>query len=242
MPQFLVSSGQQPGNLVVLSPEESRHLVKVLRKQEGDTVLLTDGHGHRFSGRIRSTALRAATILIEEALPEKTLHGQLTLAQALLKGDKMEFVIQKAAELGVHAVIPFASSRSISKIDPRTTKISRWKKIAQAASKQCGRAAHMVVEESVLFETLVEKEAEGTKIIFWEEANRSLRDFFCGAPSDSMESVAALIGPEGGFSRTEVDFAVGHGFAPVSLGSLILRAETAAVAAITLIQYELGNI
>lgn len=244
MPQFLIPAGKKIGDAVALTAEEAHHLSAVLRKQSGDEIRLTDGAGSLFRGKIDSLAKKGGTVTILEKLETKEPVGRILFAQALLKGDKMEFVLQKAAELGVHTFLPFTSSRTVVEWKKGADKIERWRKIAQASSKQCGRSLHMNVEEPCALKDLVRRIEAEVKIAFWEESKSTLRDFFAArvrriAPAGS---VITLIGPEGGFSKEEADLFLQHGFTALSLGSLVLRAETAAVTAISLIQYELGNI
>lgn len=241
---FLIPSGKKPGDVVALSPEESRHLFKVLRLREGDPVRLTDGGGHLFAGEVRESSPKGVRVVLLAEIPPPRSHGRLAFAQALLKGDKMESILQKAVELGAAAFLPFVSSRTVAEWKRGSDKLKRWRKIAQEASKQCGRAMHMTVEEPRTFEDLVIKAEADLKIIFWEESREQLKAFACrgamnGAPT---KNTVILIGPEGGFSREEADLAARHGFHALSLGPLVLRVETAAVTAISLIQYELGNI
>jgi len=231
--------------MTTLSPEESHHLSVVLRKRAGDEIRLSDGQGRTFLGVIETLSKKSAVVRLQELLPAAVLNGRLLFAQALLKGEKMEFVLEKAVELGVATFSPFLSSRTVVEWKPGSDKIHRWRKIAEAASKQCGRSLHMKVDEPVSFEALVAKAESEVKIVFWEEATESLRLFFgnrAKALQGPTQTVAILIGPEGGFSKDEIDFAVRHGFAKLSLGPFVLRAETAALTAISLIQYELGNI
>lgn len=178
------------------------------------------------------------TAKIESASASKIASGRLILLQGLLKGENMEFVIQKAAELGAAEISPFTSSRTVAawKKDPR--KLERWRKIAEAASKQCGRTTHLKVNEPVPFAQVLKTPADD-KIVFWEEGGPSAKEFLAGRKPDRM---AVLIGSEGGFSQEEVDAAFAQGFVVLSLGPLILRAETAAVVVMSLVQYELGNL
>jgi 16S rRNA (uracil1498-N3)-methyltransferase len=243
MPQFLIPPGKKAGDVVALSAEESRHLARVLRAAPGDAVRLTDGAGSLFYGSVVSVSPRGVTARIESASVAKTPNGRLILAQGLLKGEKMEFVIQKAAELGAAEILPFTSSRTVAfwKKDPR--KLQRWRKIAEAASKQSGRATHLTVRDPVPFEEALKTRAE-TRIVFWEEAESLLRNFIRRdvRPEAAPSGIAVLVGPEGGFSRDEIALAAASGFSVLSMGPLILRAETAAVAALSILQYELGNL
>lgn len=235
MPQFFVPAGSKINDEVTLSPEDSRHVATVFRKGAGDVLLLADGVGGRFRGIILSTDKRGVRVAIQERLPDLSPHGRIIFSPGLLKGDKMEFVLQKAAELGVDTLAPFTSTRTVAEWKS-DHKMKRWMKIAEEAAKQCGRATQMQLEEPVPFEKVLTRLHAETKIIFWEESERSLKEAACKG------SVAVMVGPEGGFSREEVDLAVKRGFTPLSLGSFILRAETAAIAALSLVQYELGNI
>lgn len=238
MPQFLIPPGKKPNDLVSLPKEESRHLSKVLRAREGDLVRLTDGAGRRFEGRIESISPQGTQVRIGSVLPASVPKGRVLLAQGLLKGEKMETVIQKAAELGAAALLPFTSSRTVAAWKNEPRKLERWRKIGEAASKQSGRSNHLEVREPAAWEGVLKTPADA-KILFWEEAERSADDFF---ESPTPGSVLILVGPEGGLSKEEVAAAQAKGFKVLSLGSLILRSETAALAALTIIQHELGNI
>lgn len=244
MTQFLVPPNSREGDIVTLDNSGARHLRDVLRARIGEKIRLFDGNGALYRGEVRSVSKKEVSVLVGLRLSTEAARNPFLFAQAILKGDKMELVLQKTAELGVSAFLPFVSSRTIPKIDPKKDRTSRWQKIAQEASKQCGRATHMVVEAPVTFETLVDKTGAGVKIVFWEESRESLRRFFEGVElrNSRQGSIVVLIGPEGGFSEDEIDLAVRHGFSALSLGPLVLRAETAAIAAMSLIQYELGNI
>src|SRR5579885_1105925 len=189
MPQFLIPSRHKVGDRVALSPEEAHHLSLVLRKQAGDEIRLTDGEGHRFSGVLEALTKKSAVVVLQELLPALRKNGQVVFAQGLLKGEKMEFVLQKAVELGVDVFLPFSSARTVVEWKKGSDKLVRWRKIAEAAAKQCGRATHMKVEKPVTLETLVAEVQAEVKIVFWEEAAESLRK------SALTRRVAVLIGP-----------------------------------------------
>ena len=162
----------------------------------------------------------------------------LTLVQGILKGEKMDIVIQKATELGVKEIIPAITERSQIR---QTRKVDRWRKIAEEASKQSGRTMIPVVHEPIEFNSLftVHHSLPIKGFIFWEEGGVPLREAihqFTDSP------IYLLVGPEGGFSKEEVSLAVSKGLITVSLGKRILRAETAAISAVALIQFLLGDI
>lgn len=243
MPQFLIPPGKQPDDRVALSPEESHHAARVLRLERGAHVRLTDGAGALFTGRIETITPKQTIVWIEAKLPDTNLQSQIMLAQGLLKGEKMEFVIQKAAELGAHTLIPFTSSRTVAEWKGEAKKLERWRKIAEAASKQCGRATHLQVREPLPFKKLLEEGADA-KILFWEEERNApgMASRRGAWPSAPTERILLVIGPEGGFSQQEVEEAKSQHCLVLTLGSLTLRAETAAVTVLSILQYELGTI
>jgi 16S rRNA (uracil1498-N3)-methyltransferase len=242
MPQYLIPPGKSHGEAVSLSGEEVHHLQKVLRKKAGDRIQLSDGIGQRFSGRILEINNEQVLVQLEDPLSDLQLNGQITLIHSLIKGERMDWSIQKAAELGVHAFIPLITKRSVVKWDDDKAdkKLARWQSISQAASKQCGRSQHMQVNAPMTISEL-RKNNDAVKILFWENAKRSCRDFLKEQNFDQATHISVLVGPEGGLEEGEVKCAEAAGFVPLSLGSIILRAETASLAAVTLLQYELGN-
>ncbi|MDO8461747.1 MAG: 16S rRNA (uracil(1498)-N(3))-methyltransferase [Deltaproteobacteria bacterium] len=252
MPSFYVSPENLSADSAFLKGSEARHLRTVLRLEIGDTVNVFDGQGHQFKGKIASLGTTVQIHLIEKhKVPEERF--QITLGQALLKSDKMEFVIQKATELGVSKIIPFSSSRTIPKGDsPKgTEKTTRWEKIALAAAKQCGRSSlPEIVPPQPLTQLLDGVEATAVKLILWErETKNRLRDILRepavgtalrNMPAFQIEKVVCLIGPEGGFSEEELEETKAAGFIPITLGHRILRAETATIVFLSLLQHELG--
>jgi len=157
----------------------------------------------------------------------------------LIKGNKMDLIIQKATELGVSHLWPTTNQHgAIASVSPH--QIDRWQRIAHEACKQCDRPTPLIVHAPLpLLQVLAQHTNIPTKILLWEnEETKTLKDIDLQSP----EHVLLLIGPEGGFSKAEVETAVSHGFQPVSLGPRILRAETAAIATITLVQFFLGNL
>jgi 16S rRNA (uracil1498-N3)-methyltransferase len=169
---------------------------------------------------------------------------RITLAVGLTKGDKLDFVVEKATELGVHAIIPFASSHTVPKLDERkiAARRSRWEKIALSAAKQCGRTAVPEVLPLWTFAELIARPwPEAAKLLFWEkEADQSLRRV--REKHGDLGAILVVTGPEGGFSAEEAELARGHGFELVRLGGRILRAETAALTALSLVQFLWGDL
>jgi 16S rRNA (uracil1498-N3)-methyltransferase len=156
----------------------------------------------------------------------------------------MDFVVEKATELGVHAVAPFFSARTVPKLDGRKTarREERWKKIALSATKQSGRVRVPEIKPLCELDELVAQSGNETlKLLFWEgEGEQTLKDVH--AQESRVGSVILAVGPEGGFARDETELAQRHGYRTVSLGRRILRAETAAIAALSLVEFLWGDL
>jgi 16S rRNA (uracil1498-N3)-methyltransferase len=247
MPSFLIAHEADPGEKVRLSPEESRHLRDVLRIEVGDKIRLFEKTGTQYSGVVKEISKKEVTVMIEEKTAASAQNHHLKIAQAFLKREKMEFVIQKAVELGIDSLHPFSSERTIATAK-KPEKLDRWKKIADEASKQCGRGSEMTIDIPASFDAFLQNVDADLKLIFWEEETKSLQEFLKSPLAPLFQrgvggiSVLAMIGPEGGFSTDEVEAARAAGFVPLSLGPRILRAETAAIAVMSLLQYEMGNL
>ncbi|MDO8643664.1 MAG: 16S rRNA (uracil(1498)-N(3))-methyltransferase [bacterium] len=250
MPYFFIPSEDIQEKKATLKGAAAKHLKQVLRATVGEEIILFDGEGNQYIGKIDSLGKEiSVTILQKRKVPENPV--KITLAQAWLKKDKMEWVIQKATELGVEQILPFSSSRTIPKWSGGE-KQERWDKIALAAAEQCGRATLPTILPAASFEkTISSFETCDVKLILWEkETEKHLKDIFrepfVGAGLRQRESeiknLLFVIGPEGGFSEEEVTAAQKNGFIPVSLGQRILRAETAALSVLTILQYELGGL
>jgi 16S rRNA (uracil1498-N3)-methyltransferase len=163
----------------------------------------------------------------------------ITLVQGLLKGEKMDFVIQKATELGVTSIVPVVTERSQLR---ETRKFPRWKKITEEASRQSGRTRIPEVCEACCFDDLFNVPAltAGKGIMFWEQGGEKLPEVI--EKLSHADKIVLLIGPEGGFSEKEAMLASEKGFLTATLGSRILRAETAAISAVSIIQFALGDL
>jgi len=238
-----------PGG-VTLSEEESRHLRDVLRLRAGDEAHVFDGEGREFDCVVREVGGRreGATLEVRGAVeppsPESPL--ELTLAVALLKGEKFDLVVQKATELGAARVVPVETKRSDVRLrDERDAlkRVERWRRLALEAAKQSGRARVPAVEGPVAFAALVEAATrpEEARVLFAEGG---------GAPLDSLLTTAggrhtaavALVGPEGGWEDEEVAHAGAYGWHIVTLGGRTLRAETAAITVCALLQNLFGDL
>jgi len=221
------------------------HYVKsVLRMRNGDRLLLFDGEGFECEALIRDFTARNVTVEIvkKERVADKAIC--ITLSQGLPKANKMDFIIRKATELGVDTIIPFHSARTIPRISPEMTilKTSRWQKIAHEAARQCGSSSVPEIREILSFaEVLRYPEGEALKIILWEEESETgLKQVLQDKGHEGMKDFSIIVGPEGGFLKEEITKAMTYGFISVGLGRQILKVETAALAILSIIQYEKG--
>ena len=228
-----------------IAGQELEHLRRVLRLKPGDRITVFDDIGWEHEAVIRSLAAAQGEIEIlssSQAVRESTL--QITLAAGLTKGDKFDFVVEKATELGAQTIVPFTSTYAVPKLDERriATRTERWRKIALSAAKQCGRTIVPEVLPLCTFQEVVKRPAEqGVKLLFWEkEIERSLAAVY--ESHRKASTVTVVIGPEGGFSAAEAELAQAHGFVLVRLGRRILRAETAALTTLSLVQYLWGDL
>jgi len=247
MRRFFIDPENIIGPAAVLTGNEARHIAAVLRLGLGTIITLFDGSGSYFEARLTKISPSRVEAKIISIIPfietvedvQPTLH----LGMGLLKGKKMAFIIQKITELGIASVRPFRSQYCAAH-DPDTGRLRRWQKIALEACKQCNRPKPPDLHDVTDFTTMLSasgQEEHDLKLIFWEETGQKSLPQILG-PLFAVKSVHILIGPEGGFSADEVAEAVGAGYQPVTLGRRILRAETAAVAAIAILQHELGNL
>ncbi len=221
---------------ITLSLDETRHLRDVLRLRAGENVSVFDGEGREFLCEIESVSKKETALkIIEETAPlAPTSNRDLTLAVALLKGEKFDLVVQKAVELGVSRLVPLNTKRANVKIKDAAKKLERWRKIALEAAKQCGRADLMTIEMPTDFEDFI-KTSKGAKILFSE---RGGENFSAIKPA---KKITAVIGSEGGWDDSEIEFASANDFQIITLGGRILRAETAAIAIAAVLQNRFGD-
>jgi len=245
--RFLVDRIEEERGFCIVSGPEARHMIRVLRLAPGDRVTLVDREGRRFEGAVHSRGPEGVRVDLIRPLPQPPPSPvYITLCQAVLKSRAMDFVVQKACELGVDRIIPVVTERSVPKMDDRgrSRKVKRWREIAAAAVKQSDRARPPVIEAPLSFQAVLGLEGETRdtlKVMLWERERRcDLKALFRG--SGHMPSFTGLVGPEGGFSEREAAEAEAAGYTLVSLGRRILRAETAGTVLVALAQYEWGDL
>lgn len=224
-----------------LSAEDSKHAAQVLRMREGDFAVICDGQGMDYLGRLESADRDACVFRVLEKTPNEAEPSvYLRLFQALPKGDKMEFIVQKAVECGASEIIPFFSKRCVSRPEPKqmAKKVERYNRVALEAAKQCGRGIVPKVGAAVEFsalKTLIT--TQNTGILFYECAQTPLSK----AVEGFSRNIDIVIGSEGGFEQAEADALTAAGLVQASLGKRILRCETAPIAAISVLMQLTGN-
>jgi 16S rRNA (uracil1498-N3)-methyltransferase len=224
---------------LTVTGERFHHLAHVLRISAGDPVEVFDGRGRAFEAKVERVGEDSLDLVLGAQQSDTATARSITIVQGLPKGDKLEWIVEKATELGATAVAPVETSRAIVKLDAARgeKKRERWQRIAEEASRQCGRAdVTEVLAPRPLIEA-VDALAEGTRVLVLDEEERSVR---LGQALDAINAstpVALVIGPEGGLARDEVDALVGRGAVAVTLGRNILRTETAALAALSVMRY-----
>jgi 16S rRNA (uracil1498-N3)-methyltransferase len=209
----------------------------------GSIITLTDSAGTDFRGRVLRLSKEKASVLLFEAFPSSTESSlEIILLQALPEKERMEWIIQKATELGVSSIVPFKSQKSITleERESKQKKAHRWQEIAIKAVQQSRRAKVPKIEKYRSFvEALEYCQEEGLKILLWEKEGESLREVL---KQDPLHRIYIMVGPEGGFTEDEVRMAEKKGFIPVKLGQRILRTETAAITLVGILQYTLGDL
>lgn len=240
MPRFFVDLNQIQGDFAQVTGEDAHHIRSVLRSRIGEDVILCDGCGMDYSGTIKEIGEKEILIQISrKEVSSSEPKTKVTLFQGLPKGDKMEWIIQKCVESGIDQIIPVSSAHCIVKLGQKEEKKrERWQKIAESAAKQSGRGKIPQIGKVVSFFQAVEqaKSMNGALIPYEKEENREIRQF---VSQFQGQTIALFIGPEGGFAEEEIELAEKAGILPVTLGKRILRTETAGLAALTILLYEL---
>jgi len=240
---FYVSHNKIFSDRILISGEEKHHIVNVLRLKPDEHVKIFDGQGNEYLARLKhfnSDNVVAEILEHRQISPPKPY---VTLLQGLPKFDKFDQIVQKTTELSVSEIVPVLCQRSVPRLnrDVSLKRVSRWQRIANEASKQCGRIYFPKVKEITEFNECLTSLNFDLSLILWEEEQKlGLKSILRqNAPA---ERVGLFVGPEGGFSSDEVDIATAAGAIPVTLGSNILRTETAAIVGVALILYELGGL
>lgn len=231
------------GARVTFDAQETRHLARVLRLRPGDVLRVVDGSGDELTVRLtRVEARRAEGELLGRQPRPSESPLQLTLAQGLPKGDKMEAIIRMATELGVSRIVPVLTERSVVRMDAAGAagRLARWQRVAREAAKQCGRAVlPEVAAVCPLAGWLRERDGGGLLLCLWEEERAPLSEQL---PAGTVTQATLVVGPEGGLSAPEIALLVAAGAIVAGLGPRILRTETAGPVGLALLQAHYGDL
>ncbi|MBF0211281.1 MAG: 16S rRNA (uracil(1498)-N(3))-methyltransferase [Desulfamplus sp.] len=249
MHRFYIEKNNIQGNVATIIGQDAKHLVNVLRLKAGTKVILADGDGTHYISAIKDATSKMVIFnILERQFLKAESPAHITIAQAMLKDKKMDTILRYLTELGIKEWIPFFALRSVpcpkseSKFDAR---VERWQKIAKESIKQCGRSLLPIIHAPISFDEIITiSSSYDEKVVFWEKATTpvdEIRNRF-DKNIKNRDKIIVMIGPEGGFSEDEIDLAQKSGFKDYTLGSRILRAETATIAASTLIQNIFGDL
>jgi len=246
LPRFFVDTPLAPNTTVTLPEAVTRH-IHVLRLAIGDDVCLFDGSGNEFRARLDAINKRdAAASLADATQPDTEARYAITLAQGIAGGDKMDWLIEKAVELGVNAVAPLQTERAVVRLsgERAAKRVQHWQALVQAACEQCGRARVPVVAPvATLREWLAAaKSNDAPRVLLSPRGTQSLTQWAVQSRTRIEGSgIVLLIGPEGGLSADEEALAEAAGFLPLTLGRRILRTESAALVAVSALHAVLGE-
>ncbi len=239
MPRLYVPARLESGAELTLPEGSARHLTRVLRLGPGAPLVLFDGEGAEAGARLVEAARKQTRVRVEAVWPGR-FESPLAvhLGQAISKGDRMDYAIQKAVELGVAAITPLYTPRGDVRLkgEREAKKLAHWQAVAASACEQCGRATLPPVHPPQRLGDWLEARDEPLRLMLHPATGSAL------AAAEAPATAALLIGPEGGLSAEDVAAAEAARFAPLRLGPRILRTETAPVAALALLQYRFGDL
>ncbi len=240
MPRFYLSQPLAVGQLVNL-PAAVAHHVQVLRMGEGELITLFNGEGGEYTASLSEVSRRGASADIKAHVArEAELPFAITLAQALPEGGKMDWIIEKAIEMGVSGVQPLAAQRCVVRLSAERAekKLEHWRGIIVSASEQSGRNRLAQLAPPLDYKHWITQQDLHRRIILTPRAEQSLSDW---ARHHAPQAVTLVVGPEGGLSEQEEELALRHGALPLAMGPRILRTETAALAAVSVLSAAWGG-
>lgn len=245
MQQFFAEPSRIREGQAILEGADVNHMKNVLRMRQGEEVKISDGEGKVYRCRVGAYEDgRAVLDILEELETDTELPSEIWLFQGLPKGDKMDWIVQKAVELGVYRIVPFRASRSVVKLDEKKAgkKCGRWQTVAKGAAEQSGRGLIPEVGQVQDFREALRTAGSLDRILIPYELERGMAETVKVIEDIAPgQSVGIFIGPEGGFEKEEIELAVQHGAVPVSLGKRILRTETAGLTALSILMYHLES-
>ena len=242
MHRFFADESQFTEAGVTIAGDDVKHIARVLRLKSGDTISVCNKNKTDFICSIREIDKDFVTADILEKIPNANESNlDITLYQGFPKGDKLDLIIQKSVELGVNRIVPVVMKRTVVKVKNDPSRNQRRSRIAEEAAKQCMRGTVPVVSEPVTFDEMLKEIGQDSLTILPYEGEHSNRLKPLLADNPSAGKINIIIGPEGGFENSEIDKAIESGIHTVTLGPRIMRCETAPLAAIAAVMYELGD-
>lgn len=240
IPRIFTDSPLAVGSQCQLDDNAANHVGRVLRMQAGQALLLFNGDGQDYHATITEAGKKHVLVAVTEAAENETESPlRVVLAQTLSKGDRMDYAVQKAVEMGVSEIVPLTTERCDVKLkgDREDKRLRHWQQVAISAAEQCGRARVPEIQPVMTVQQWLEHaRACDLRLVLHHRTERSLNTL------EKPSSIALMIGPEGGLTAEEIALAEDNGFLPVALGPRVLRTETAPVAAIALCQWLWGDI
>ena len=236
LPRFFVPALDPARGEAVLPDEEGRHLTRVLRLSVGDQIAVFDGAGQEFRAIVAYADKAGVRVVLEDAVePPPEPPVRLTLAQAVIKGDRMDDVVRDATMMGVARLQPIVSVRSAVPLQalPQDRVLQRWRRVAIASAKQCRRARLPDIRPPLAFRAWLELDAPAVRLLLLEPGAGGALRVRALQERERPEEAALIVGPEGGWEAGERDAALSRGCTPITLGPLTLRADAVALAAIS---------
>lgn len=243
VPRIFLPDPLTVGQSVQLTAEAFQHVVKVLRLNAGQRLVVFNGDGNEYSADLIEVSKRDAWVRLSACTANESESAlSVHLGQVISRGDRMDFVLQKSVELGVSEITPLFSERCGVKLsgDRLDKKQQQWQKVVISACEQCGRSKVPSVNPALNLNDFVSAPFEGLKLTLDPFAKKPLSELAREQPN--YRDIRLIIGPEGGFTDQEVSLSGTEGFKPIRLGPRILRTETAALTALSVIQYQLGDL
>jgi 16S rRNA (uracil1498-N3)-methyltransferase len=246
LPRFLAASLDPHARVASLGADETHHLTHVVRIGVGEEIAVFDGRGREYRARVERVDRSGAQLsLLEELVPTREPAVRLTLAQALLKGEKMDAVVRDATMMGASAIVPIVTAHTAA--SPRVLHTGhaaeRWRRVAIASAKQCRRAVVPVIGDGTPFAQWITEDASELRLVLFEPASDAE-----GHPVSAVQGVdrpasaSILVGPEGGWSAAEQAAALDAGWMPITIGRRTLRADAVPIAAMGILLYLWGDL
>ena len=241
MSRFYIKPDSVKDDKIFLKGEELHHVRDVMRLDVGDAIVAFDGQGKEYIGKIAGSSSKELVIKINKIVSGARSQGsQISLACGIPKLDRMDYIVQKSTELGVKSIYPLMTKRTIVSLSDEKkaqARKARWERIAVESSKQCGRAVLPEIKPVTGFSQFMQS-LKGFDLALIAALAEDVKDLKDVLRNSSVKNVVLLIGPEGDFTKEEVDAAVKKGCVPVSLGPLVLRCDTAAIYGLSVLNYE----